>query len=113
MAKKQNIATETTSPIQERNQFLEMDGLYWESDTHEWFHDKISTRYAQKETYDTTAKGREDSLKVACFVVRNKATGEYDRVMMDIDSNSVIFETKVLEDLCGQIDKMKILKRFK
>jgi hypothetical protein len=21
----------------ERNQFLEMDGLFWESETHEWF----------------------------------------------------------------------------
>ena len=27
----------------DRNQFLESDGLFWESETHEWFHDKIST----------------------------------------------------------------------
>jgi hypothetical protein len=31
----------------ERNELLEMDGLYWESETHEWFHDKTSTQYAR------------------------------------------------------------------
>lgn len=35
---------------QERNKYLESDGLYWESDTHEWFHDKISTQYAHKKS---------------------------------------------------------------
>lgn len=33
-----------------RNQFLESDGLYFESDTHEWFHDKISTRHAREKS---------------------------------------------------------------
>lgn len=32
----------------DRNQFLESDGLFWESETHEWFHDKTSTDYARK-----------------------------------------------------------------
>jgi len=112
MAKKQNTATEITRPFQERNEFLELDGLYWESDTHEWFHDKICTQYAQKETFGPGAQGRKDALNVVCFVTRNKATGEYDRVMMDVKTNRVIYDTKVLEDMCGQIDKMKILKRF-
>jgi hypothetical protein len=26
--------------MENRNEFLEMDGLFWESETHEWFHDK-------------------------------------------------------------------------
>jgi hypothetical protein len=92
-----------------RNEFLEMDGLYWESETHEWFHDKSSTNYAQ------TDNGlNKDALKnICCFVVRNKETGEYDRVIMDSKKNCVIFDTKSLEDLAFEIDRMKIQKRFK
>jgi hypothetical protein len=95
--------------MQERNEFLEMDGLYWESDTHEWFHDKISTNYAQ------TDNGlNKDALKnIFCFVTRNKETGEYDRVMMDKNTNSVICDTKSLEDMGFEIDKLKVQKRFK
>ena len=54
----------------ERNQFLEVDGLYWESETHEWFHDKIGTNYAQ------TDNGlNKDALKnIYCFVTRDKET---------------------------------------
>jgi hypothetical protein len=33
----------------ERNKFLEIDGLFWESKTHEWFNDKGSTSYAKIE----------------------------------------------------------------
>jgi hypothetical protein len=93
----------------ERNQFLEMDGLYWESETHEWFHDKSSTNYAQ------TDNGlNRDSLKnIYCFVTRNRETGEYDRVIMDSKKGEIIFDTKSLEDLAFEIDRMKILKRFK
>jgi hypothetical protein len=95
--------------MQERNEFLEMDGLYWESDTHEWFHDKISTNYAQ------TDNGlNKDALKnIFCFVTRNKETGEYDRVMMDKNTNEVILDTKSLEDMGFEIDKLKVQKRFK
>jgi hypothetical protein len=95
--------------MQERNEFLEMDGLYWESDTHEWFHDKTSTNYAQ------TDNGlNKDALKnIFCFVTRNKETGEYDRVMMDKNTNSVIYDTKLLEDMGFEIDKLKVQKRFK
>lgn len=96
----------------ERNEFLELDGLYWESETHEWFHDKISTTYARKKSV-TTSGEQDDALNVACFVTRNKETGEYDRVMLDVLTSQIIFDTKVLEDMGFQIDKMKVLKRIK
>ena len=94
--------------MEERNEFIEMDGLYWESDTHEWFHDKTSTQYAQ------TDNGlHKDALpNIYCFVVRDKATGEYNRVVMDSKSNEVIYDTKVLEEVGFFIDKLKIQKRF-
>ena len=93
----------------ERNRYLEMDGLYWESETHEWFHDKSNTHYAQ------TDNGlHKDALpNLFCFVTRNKETGEYDRVVMDSKTNEIIYDTKVLEDLGFFIDKLKIQKRFK
>jgi hypothetical protein len=92
-----------------RNEFLEMDGLYWESETHEWFHDKSGTHYAQ-----TNNGLNKDALKnIYCFVTRNKETGEYDRVIMDSKKNEIIFDTKSLEDLSFEIDRMKIKKRFK
>lgn len=54
----------------DRNEFLEMDGLYWESETHEWFYDKSSTHYAQS---DNSLNG--DALpSIYCFVTRNKET---------------------------------------
>lgn len=91
-----------------RNEYLEMDGLYWESETHEWFHDKTSTTYAQ-----TNSGLNDDALPhILCFVTRNKETGEYDRVMMDAKTNQIIYDTKVLEDLGAAIDRLKIAKRF-
>jgi hypothetical protein len=30
----------------ERNQYLESDGIYFESETHEWFNDNVSTSYS-------------------------------------------------------------------
>jgi hypothetical protein len=92
----------------ERNEFLEMDGLYWTSETHEWFHDKSSTQYAQSDN-----GLNKDALKnIYCFITRNMETGEYDRVMMDSNTNEIIYDTKVLEQLVFEIDKMKIAKRF-
>lgn len=92
-----------------RNEFLEMDGLYWESETHEWFHDKTSTQYAQSDN-----GLNKDALKnIYCFVTRNKETGEYDRVMMDSKTNEVIFDTKSLEVMAYEIDKLKVMKRYK
>ncbi len=36
-----------------RNTFLEKGGLFWESETHEWFNDKTSTDYANKKSFIT------------------------------------------------------------
>lgn len=99
--------------MENRNEFLEMDGLFWESETHEWFHDKISTQHARKNSVLWGSGEQKDALNVMCFVVRNKETGEYDRVMMDKEKNEVIFETKSLEDMGYEIDRMKVQKRFK
>lgn len=96
----------------ERNEFLERDGLFFESETHEWFHDKISTSYARKKSVLWGSGEQDDALDVACFVVRNKETGEYDMVMMDHKKEEIIFETKSLEELGYHIDKLKTLKRF-
>ncbi len=97
----------------ERNEFLESDGLYWESETHEWFHDKISTEYARKKSVLWGSGEQDDALNVLCLVTRNKETGEYDRVMMDVESNEIIYDTKSLEAMAFQTDKMKVAKRFK
>lgn len=95
--------------MEKRNEFIEMHGLYWESDTHEWFRDKTSTNYAQ------TDNGlNEDALKnIYAFILRDKETGEYDRVLVDGDKNEIIYSTKSLEDLGFQIDKIKLINRFK
>lgn len=95
----------------ERNRFLEADGLFWESETHEWFKDKISTERAQNNSL-ISGVGK-DTLNVICFVVRDKQSGEYNRVIMDVNTNEVIYETKSLEQLSYEIDKLKIIKRFK
>jgi hypothetical protein len=97
----------------ERNEFLESDGLFWESETHEWFHDKISTNHAQKNSVLWGSGEQDDSLDVMCFVVRDKATGEYNRLMMDKPTNEIIYHTKSLEDLGFHIDKLKTILRFK
>ena len=99
--------------MSERNEFLEMDGLYWESETHEWFHDKTSTQYARKKSVLWESGEQNDALNVVCFVVRDKESGEYDRLMLDKDSEEVIFDTKSLEAMGYEIDRMKVLKRFK
>jgi len=98
--------------MSERNEFLEMDGLYWESETHEWFHDKISTQYARKKSILWGSGEQNDALNVICFVVRDKESGEYDRLMLDKDKEEVIFDTKSLEAMGYEIDRMKVIKRF-
>jgi len=98
--------------MSERNEFLEMDGLYWESETHEWFHDKTSTQYARKKSILRGSGEQNDALNVVCFVVRDKESGEYDRLMLDKDKEEVIFDTKSLEAMGYEIDRMKVIKRF-
>jgi hypothetical protein len=97
----------------ERNQFLESDGLYWESETHEWFHDKTSTNYARKNSILWGSGEQKDALDIICFVVREKATGDYERVVMDVKTNQPVYSTLSLEDLSYYIDHLKISKRFK
>ena len=98
----------------ERNKYLESDGLYGQSESHEWFNDNISTQYAHKKSELWGSGTQNDALKnIKCFVTRCKKTGEYDRVMVDSEINEIIFDTKSLEDMGFQIDKMKVAKRFK
>ena len=87
----------------ERNEFLEADGLYWESETHKWFHDKVSTDYAK----------RADLKNIFCFVTKNKETGEYDRVVMDSNTNKIIYDSKSMEAIGSFIDMMKMAEKFK
>lgn len=87
----------------ERNEFLEADGLYWESETNEWFHDKLSTKYAK----------RADLENIFCFITRNKETGEYDRVVVDSNTNRIIYDSKSMEAIGAFIDMMKIAGKFK
>lgn len=91
----------------ERNMFMEMDGLAAKTDTHEWFYDKIATQHAQREDNKGIA------LKnIAVFIVRNMETGEYDRVVMDIETNQPIYDSKSIEDIGFYIDKLKVVKQF-
>ena len=92
--------------MKERNKWAETDGLYWESDTHEWFHDKTTTDYCRKEDSQGI------TLNWAAFYVRDKSTGEYARVLMNIDSNEVIRDDTSLEAQAVFIDMMKANKRF-
>ena len=94
--------------MKERNQYLENDGLYFESDTHEWFNDNSSTNYAR-----TNSNAGNDALpEIMCFVVRNKETGEYDRVIMHMKNQQLIYDTKSLETLGYKIDQWKVMKRY-
>ena len=99
--------------MKERNEFLERGGLFFESETHEWFTDKNSTDYARKNTIGAKGEKMKDKLNVMCFVVRNKESGEYNRVMIDDKTNQIIYETKSLEGMAGEIDRLKIIKRFR
>lgn len=92
--------------MKEHNEYIEIDGLYWESDTHEWFHDKSTTDYCRKED------GQGTKLNWGAFIVRDKATGEYNRVLMDVDTNEIIRDDTSLEAQGVFIDMMKASKRY-
>jgi len=92
--------------MKERNNYIETDGLYWESDTHEWFHDKSTTKYCRNEDLHGT------KLNWAAFFVRDKSTGEYTRVLMDIETNELIRDDTSLEAQGVFIDMMKASKRY-
>jgi len=91
----------------ERNEYLEIDGLAYESETHEWFLDKTSTNYARQKNIHNI-----DLKNLVAFVVRNKSTGEYDRVVMNSETQEIVFDTKILEEVGFFIDKLKIIKQF-
>jgi len=85
---------------------LEMEGLYFESETHEWFKDQLCTKYAQK--------GDNDGItlpKVSCFILRNKDTGLYTRAMMDTVNNAMIFDCETVKEMALQIDGLKTYKK--
>ena len=90
----------------ERNEFIEIDGMFWESDTHEWFRDKSSTHYAQKKDVNGISLPN-----IVAVVIRNKKTGDYDRALMDIKTNDIIYESKQLEEIGVHIDILKVLKQ--
>lgn len=93
--------------MEERNKYIEADGLFWESDTHEWFHDKMTTNHAQKDDLHNISLEN-----IFAFVLRNKKTGEYDRVLFDANKKEIIFDTKRLEDIGAHIDMLKTKKYF-
>jgi hypothetical protein len=93
---------------QERNKYLELDGLVFDNGTHEWFADKSSTSYAHNPNQNKISL----PTYIVCYVVRNKETGEYDRVMVNHKKNQDIFNTKELELMGVEIDKMKLKIAF-
>jgi len=93
--------------MKDRNKYLETDGLFWESDSHEWFNNKSTTIYAQ----NLNALGI--SLpNVVSFVVRNKETGDYNYVLMDNKTNELIYESQSIEQLGVHIDMLKAIKCY-
>jgi hypothetical protein len=92
----------------QRNRYLEIDGIYCTTSTHEWFYDKVSSNHAQNED-----KNGISLPNLVCFVLRNILTGEYDRILVDKQTKQIVYETKSLEDLRFYIDKQKIAKHFK
>lgn len=92
----------------ERNELLEQDGLYWQSDTHEWYKDKSTTLWAQREDSHGTKLP-----EIYGFIVRDKTTGEYNRVLMDNSIGELIYESKNLEAVGVHIDMLKASKRYK
>ena len=93
--------------MKDRNQFLEMDGLQSESITHEWFWDKSTTHYAQSGDIHGTKLSN-----IFCFVVRDKKTGDYERVILDNKTHEVIYASGSIEAIGTHIDLMKADKRF-
>ena len=51
------------------------------------------------------------SLGLASLIVRNKATGEYDFVLLD--ANKIIYDTKNIDDMYFHIDNLKIINKYK
>jgi hypothetical protein len=96
--------------MKERNKFEEMDGLYWESETHEWFRDKLNTQKLHKASRGAYL---EDELpNLYCFCVRDKETGEYTRVIIDKLTQTPILEAESYMEMASKIDMIKVTRRF-
>jgi hypothetical protein len=93
--------------MKERNQFLEADGLVHETETHEWFLDKVSTNYARQENLQGIKLEN-----IVAYVTRDKSNGQYERVLVNNNVPEVIFASLKLEDIGFHIDKLKTIKQF-
>jgi hypothetical protein len=99
--------------MKNRNQFEEMYGLYWESETHEWFNDKLNTQRLHKASVGSRGEYQSDELpNLYCFCVRDKETGEYTRVIIDKLTQSPILEAEGYMEMASKIDMIKIARRF-
>jgi len=93
--------------MKNRNKFIECDGLYHETDTHEWFNDKSLTHYAQKDS-----GLHSDALpNIFCFNVRNKQTGEYEKVVFENVFKEVVY-CSTIGCVQSYVDRLKVEKRF-
>jgi len=90
----------------ERNEYLEMDGLVFKSETHEWFRDKSSTTYAQLENRQGISLP-----DIFVYAVRKISTGEYDRVIVSQKNGTseVVYSSKSIEEIGFKIDQMKLI----
>lgn len=93
--------------MQERNKYLEADGLVQETETHEWFLDKPSTQYARNENLQGVKLE-----SIVAYVTRDKSTGQYERVLVDNNVPEVIYTSLKLEDIGVRIDMLKAVKHF-
>jgi len=93
--------------MEERNKYLEQGGLVLDNDEFEWFLDKTTTQYAHQENVNGI------SLKnLTAYVVRDKNSGGYSRVLVDNESRQAIHETSSLEGMGAYIDGLKACKWF-
>jgi hypothetical protein len=93
--------------MMERNEYLESDGLVFETDVCEWFADKTSSGYANRANVHGISLPQHK-----CYVTRHKNTGEYNRVIIDHSTQEVIFESKNLEEIGVHIDILKLKKLY-
>ena len=93
--------------MQERNKYLEADGLFQETETHEWFLDKSSTQYARQENLQGVKLEN-----IVAYVTRDKSSGQYERVLVDNNVPEVIYASLKLEDIGARIDMLKAVKHF-
>lgn len=87
--------------MEQRNKFLEMDGLAAETDTHEWFHDKLITDILHEDNTFPHLYG---------MIVRNKSNAQYSRVILDNEKSEIIYENPSFEAMATHCEMMKLVK---